>query len=268
MISTFPARAYFICCDARTGSSLLAGVLRMSGIAGKPFEYFGEAEIDKPWMRRDEMYVPDEEKFVDFRSWRDYIVRAGSEYGGIFAASLHWFQLGHALATFAREPGDEARLRPVEIFRGFFPQIRFVWLRRDNLVAQAISHYVAISTGMWGQRADRAAPQRSIESEAPYHFPEIDRLVRHAKTGEDGWRAVLADARESTLELTYEQLAGDIDAAVRKIFDHVGVSFGAASVPEPVLRKQSTVWSRELERRYREERLARGGGPVGDEHRI
>jgi len=268
MISIFPSRAYFICCDARTGSSLLAGVLRMTGIAGKPFEYFGPEEIDKPWMRRDEMYVPDEEKFVDFRGWRDYIVRAGSEYNGVFATSLHWFQLKHALATFAREPGDEARMRPVEVFRAFFPQIRFVWLRRDNLVAQAISHYVAISTGMWGLRADRAPPERNVELEAPYHFTEIDRLVQHARTGEDGWRALLADAPERTLELPYEQLASDIDAAVRKVLDHVGVSLGSASVPEPVLRKQSTVWSRELERRYREERLVRAAGPVGDEHRI
>src|SRR6202044_1358193 len=100
MISNFPSRAYFVCCDARTGSSLLAGVLRMTGIAGKPFEYFGLGEIDRPWVGGDELHVPDDEKFTNLRNWRDYIVRSGSEPNGVFGASLHWFQLKEALATF------------------------------------------------------------------------------------------------------------------------------------------------------------------------
>jgi LPS sulfotransferase NodH len=265
-MSTFSSRAYFICCDARTGSSLLAGVLRMTELAGKPFEYFGPVEIDKPWMRRDEMHVPEEEKFTDFRSWRDYILRAGSEFNGVFGASLHWFQLKYALATFSAETGPPAR--PVEVFRAFFPEVRFIWLHRRNLVAQAISHYVAISSGVWGLPASRPRPDQSIEARAPYAFSEIDRLVAHAQVAESGWRDTLADAPELTLELTYEELNADIDAAVRKVFAHLGLSLGTAPVPQPVLQRQSTEWSRELQRRYREERRARGGGPVGDEHRI
>ncbi len=266
MMTSFPSRAYFICCDARTGSSLLAGVLRMTGIAGKPFEYFGPEEIDKPWMRRDEMRVPEDEKFVNFRGWRDYILRAGSEYGGIFATSLHWFQLEYALATFRDERNASAE--PAEILRAFFPRIKFVWLRRRNRVAQAVSHYVAISTGLWGQRADRPPPVRDYASEAPYDFAEIDRLVEHARAGEDGWRATLARVPELTLPLTYEELEADISGAVRKLLAHISVSLGDAGVPQPVLRKQSTKWSNELERRYREERAARGLGPVGDERDI
>lgn len=266
MMTSFPSRAYFICADARTGSSLLADLLRMTGVAGKPFEYFGPVEIDKPWMRRDEMHVPDDEKFTDFRSWRDYILRAGSEYNGVFATTLHWFQLKNALSTFESETGGVKR--SAEVFRDFFPEICFVWLRRRNVVAQAISHYVAISTGMWGDRADRPPPDRRIDREAPFDFVEIDRLVAHATVAGKGWRDLLADARPVTLELTYEELEADIDAAVRKVLGYLGLSLGGGSVPLPVLRKQATPWSRELEQRYREERRARGGGPVGDEHEI
>jgi LPS sulfotransferase NodH len=92
--------------------------------------------------------------------------------------------------------------------------------------------------------------------------------VSHARVGEDGWRAALAGVPELTLPLTYEDLETDMDGSVRKVLAHIGVSIGDAGVPQPVLRKQSTDWSRELERRYREERHARGLGPVGDERDI
>ncbi len=59
MTDMFPGRAYLVCCDARTGSSLLAATLRATGRAGKPFEYFTRAEIDKPWLRA-ELRVPDD----------------------------------------------------------------------------------------------------------------------------------------------------------------------------------------------------------------
>ena len=71
MSDTFPGRAYLVCCDARTGSSLLAATLRATGRAGKPFEYFARAEIDKPWLRA-ELRVPDDVAFTSFPDWRDY----------------------------------------------------------------------------------------------------------------------------------------------------------------------------------------------------
>ena len=71
MSDTFPGRAYIVCCDARTGSSLLASTLRETARAGKPFEYFARAEIDKPWLRA-ELRVADDIAFTSFPAWRDY----------------------------------------------------------------------------------------------------------------------------------------------------------------------------------------------------
>src|SRR5437588_12791847 len=120
MPNVFPGRASFVCFDARTGSSLLAATLRATGRAGKPFDYFSRAEIDKPWLRA-ELRVPDDVAFTSFADWRDYIVSAGSEMGGVFAASVHFFQLGDCVSTF-REPGADSR--PLDALRGFFPDLR------------------------------------------------------------------------------------------------------------------------------------------------
>ena len=89
MSEPYAGPAYLICGDARTGSSLLASTLRATGVAGKPYEYFGLAEIDKPWMR-EQLSVPDGVPFTGFRDWVPYILKAGAENGGIFGASVHW----------------------------------------------------------------------------------------------------------------------------------------------------------------------------------
>ena len=128
MLETFAGRAYLICCDARTGSNLLAATLRAAGRAGKPFEYFSRGEIDKPWLR-----VPDGAPFTGFPDWRAYILRAGSEAGRVFAASVHYWQLGDCVETF-RAPGADPATPPLVVLRGFFPNLMLVWLRRRNRV--------------------------------------------------------------------------------------------------------------------------------------
>ena len=263
MANAFPGRAYLVCCDARTGSSLLAATLRATGRAGKPFEYFTRAEIDKPWLRA-ELRVPDDLPFTSFSDWRDYILAAGSEMGGIFAASVHFWQLPHCVETF-RAPDADPAPPALDVLRRFFPDLRLVWLRRNNIVAQAISHHVAISTNIWNSRLGGVARPGESDRGAPYDFDKIDHQVESALTATQGWRNALKGAEAITLPLAYEELAADLPGAVRRIFAHVGIDPGPEPIRAPGLEKQAGAWSLELERRYREERWERGMGPVGDE---
>lgn len=262
MLETFAGRAYLICCDARTGSNLLATTLRAVGRAGWPLEYFSRSEIDKPWLRA-ELRIPDGAPFTGFPGWRDYILRAGSQAGGVFAASVHYWQLGDCVETF-RAPGADPASPPLVVLRGFFPDLRLVWLRRHNLVAQAISHYVAISTDIWDSRPGGARPGESDRG-AAYDFDKIDDQVTSVLAATQGWRETLAGAEAITLPLFYEELAADLAGAVRRVFAHVGFDLGEALIPSTGLQKQAGAWSLEMEQRYREERRARGLGAVGDE---
>lgn len=257
----FPGRAYFVCCDARTGSSLLAATLRATGRAGKPFEYFTRAEIDKPWLRA-ELRVPEDLPFTSFPDWREYILSAGCEMGGVFAASVHYWQLPHCVETF-RAAGSEAS--PLDVLRGFFPDLRLIWLRRDNIVAQAISHHVAIATAIWNSRLGGAARPGESDRGAPYDFDKIEHQVQSVLAAQAGWRETLKGAEAITLPLSYEELAADLPGAVARVFAHVGLALGPEPIRAPGLEKQAGAWSKEMERRYREERAARGMGAVGDE---
>jgi trehalose 2-sulfotransferase len=266
MTDKYPGRAYFVCGDARTGSSLLAATLRGTGRAGKPFEYFSKAEIDKPWLRA-ELRVPDQVPFTSFPDWRDYILKAGSELGGVFAASVHFFQLPALVETF-RTADTNAGASALAVMRGFFPELRLVWLRRNNIVAQAISHPVAIATQIWNSRLGQGVKPGETDRGAPYDFEKIDWQVRSALVATEGWRETLKGAEAITMPLAYEELAADLPGAVRRLCAHVGVDLGDAPVAAPGLEKQAGHWSLDLERRYRDERRARGMGLVGDETAI
>ena len=263
MLETFAGRAYLVCCDARTGSNLLADALRGAGRVGKPFEYFSRGEIDKPWLRA-ELGVPDGVPFTSFFDWRDYILRAGSQPSGIFAASVHYWQLGHCVETF-RAPGADPAAPALAVLRGFFPDLKLVYLRRRNVVAQAISHYVAIATDIWDSRLGGGARPGESDRGAAYDFDRIDHQVTSALAAAQGWRETLAGAEAITLPLAYEDLAADLPGAVRRVFAHIGVDPGDAPIPPTGLQKQAGAWSLAMERRYREERRARGLGAVGDE---
>ena len=263
MFDKFTGRAYLVCCDARTGSSLLAATLRTTGRAGKPFEYFTRAEIDKPWLRA-ELRVPDDVPFTSFPDWRDYILKAGSEMGGIFAASVHFWQLPHCVETF-RAPGADPETPALAVLRGFFPDLRLVWLRRDNIVAQAISHHVAIATKIWNSRLGGKTPPGESDRGAPFDFEKINHQVESVLAAQQGWRETLKGAEAITMPLAYEELAADLPGAVRRLCAFIGADLTGAPVRAPGLEKQAGAWSIEMERRYREERRARGMGRVGDE---
>jgi LPS sulfotransferase NodH len=261
MSERFAGPAYLVCGDARTGSSLLISTLRATRIAGKPYEYFGVAEIDKPWMR-EQLHVPDSEPFTGFPAWRDYILRAGAENGGVFGASVHWFQADTLHQTFQR-PGETLAATLLRVF----PNLRLVRLRRRNLVAQAVSHHVAIVSNIWNSTSAPDRKPGEIDVGAPYDFAAIDQQVSNARLGAQGWAQRLAALQDITLALTYEELAADLEAGVRRVLAHVGVTAEGVAI-RPALRKQAGAWSLELERRYRAERRASGRGPVGDEAEI
>jgi len=258
VIETFPGRAYLVCGDARTGSSLLAATLRATGRAGKPFEYFTRAEIDKPWMRA-ELRVPEDLPFVSFPDWRDYIVKAGSEMGGIFAASVHYWQWPHCVETFRTTSADSA----LGVLRRFFPDLRLIWLTRRNIVAQAISHHVAMSTNIWNSRLGGDKRPGESDRGAPYDFDRIEHQVQSVLAAQAGWRETLKGAEAITMALTYEELAADLAGAARRVCAFVGADLGAEPIRPPGLEKQAGAWSVEMEQRFREERVRRGLGAVG-----
>ncbi|WCL55125.1 Stf0 family sulfotransferase [Gimibacter soli] len=131
-----PAKKIILCATQRCGSTMICEDMRNAGVLGQPEEYFlpwNPAKSDANWPQ----------------SLGGIIKRATSE-NGVFAVKLMANQIGKVDACLAGLEGA-----PVHTDGKAFPHVQamfgdavWVWLRRDDLVRQAISREMATQTGV------------------------------------------------------------------------------------------------------------------------
>jgi LPS sulfotransferase NodH len=113
------------------------------------------------------------------------------------------------------------------VLEHLFPEAKYVWVRRDDRVRQAISLWKAMQTQTW--RAQAAA-----SDEPPrYDREAIDHLVGLLTRDDEAWARHFADRGIEPLTLTYEEhIAPDPTAAAQRVLDVLGIE---GSVPEGVV---------------------------------
>jgi LPS sulfotransferase NodH len=126
-----------------------------------------------------------------------------------------------------------------------------VWVRREDRVLQAVSHYRARNTNQW-VRPDGDPDAR--RPDPPYDADEIERSLRWLTRVDRGWERFFARAESPPFIVVYERLAADPNPILRALGDHLGVPVTATL--EPRLERQGTTWSTEMRDRYIAERGA------------
>jgi len=270
-----PMRPYFVCTTPRSGSTLLCEALTLTGVAGRPAEYF-EALSHSNLPRQPHEYfdgatdplvaallppaptgavVPE---LMSARSYRDYLgwVRAeGTTPNGVFGAKLMW---GHLADLIERLEGD--RDRPFEALAEEFPGARYVRVLRTNKPRQAISLWKALQTQRW---RDDGVDGSGAERVPEYHFGAIDHLVGQLAEHEAAWDGAFDRAGIEPLVLTFDEIADDLPGALRRVLDLLGVDARGVAPVLPAMRRQADVSSLEWLQRYIAEREQRHAQPVG-----
>ena len=161
--------SYLVCATPRSGSTLLCEALKGTGVAGRPEEYF-EAVPATGRPPRPEDYLeglddaeahalvggaaapepPPYSSLAGVSSYAEHLERVrewGTTPNGVFAAKLMW---DHVERLTALGPMDELFDRP-----------RYVWVRRGDVVRQAVSLWRAMQTQSWrDDSTDGAAAAR------------------------------------------------------------------------------------------------------------
>ena len=125
-----------------------------------------------------------------------------------------------------------------------------VFLRRENVVRQAISQRIAFLTQQW---TSTMPSQRKI-TDADYDFEELRRYCETICNENACWERLFGYFGIAPLRVVYEDLLDDREAGVRRVAERFGWQEGA-SVPSHTrsIEKQSTGLNREWEGRFREE---------------
>jgi LPS sulfotransferase NodH len=235
--------SYIICGTPRSGSTMLCRLLESSG-CGRPESYFWRASIRE--IADDLGVTGGDDDPVDFsRRYLDAVRaegRAGTDVFGLRVMFETLPELTERLGALFTELADA----PARFERAFGRPF-YIYLSRRDKVAQAVSLYKALETGLWhrardGSELERTAPHR----DAVYDGAAIAAIVDELESHDSGWRRWFVDHGIAPLRLTYEDMARDPRAGLRAVIAGLGMDVARAAGIEPLTaplaNEQSTDW--------------------------
>jgi trehalose 2-sulfotransferase len=241
--------SYLVCATPRSGSTLLCEALKAMGVAGRPEEYFEAVPATgRPLQPEDYLAGLDDpsplalieaaaapeppgySSLAGVHGYEGHLRRVrdwGTTPNGVFGAKLMWDHVGHLRTLGGDRPAAELL---AELFDG----PRYVWVRRDDVVRQAVSLWRAMQTQSWRH----GAPEGGVQ--ARYCFPALRHLVARLTDHDARWGGLLATVSAPVLRLSYEELTADLPGALARTARHIGVSVPADRPPAaPAMRRQA-----------------------------
>jgi trehalose 2-sulfotransferase len=270
-------RSYLVCATQRSGSTLLCELLKDTGVAGRPEEYF-EATRDTGAPPHPGEYLeglprtgvgirddpspptaPPHSSLQGLSTYREHLERTfklGTTDNGVFGSKLMWSQLSelHALAG---ELPEYQGLGRFDLLQKLFDCPRYIRVIRRDKVRQAVSLWRALQTRRW--RAEHA--EGSTEPVIlHYRFEGIDHLVRALHEEDQAWTQFFSSHEISPLSISYEDdLEVDRDGMVRRALEYIGVDAPAGWQAAEPIKRQADSTSEEWVAAYHRDAVQRGG---------
>jgi len=243
------AASYFVCATPRTGSSLLLGLLDSTGVCGHPQAYF-RAPDEPLWADRWELPRTAAGGY-DYADYLRAARAAGSTPNGVFGAKLMWGTLDELVdklgAVHPGLAGDD-----VALLSRAFGRVHFIYLRREDVLAQAVSWLRAEQTNTWfigghGEISGNGGQPRNPVFDAAAIRRFLDVIEEH-NTAWEGW---FAGHGIQPHRVNYEDLDRDMVATTRGILSLLGVDAPETPVVTARHRRQADELNRQWIRQYR-----------------
>ena len=239
---TAPEMSYLICSTPRSGSTLLCEAMINTGIAGRPEEYYQQrqktglprrpreyfegAETDEiieilgdVTRVDDEVSSYDSRRFDDYADYLAWTIERGTTDNGVFGAKLMWGYFNGFISHLRDLPG-RAEMRPAELLPSVFPNLRFVWVTRDDKVRQGVSLWKALQTWTW--RRD-ASDGTVVQGDLRYSFDAIDHLVHTIQLEELAWHGYFSELEVEPYTVVYERFAELYEEVALEIIEFLGI---------------------------------------------
>ena len=221
-----PHTSYLICSTPRTGSSLLCDALTATGIAGRPEEYFQfRARTGQPRRPREyfegaedpeifsilgsrtrgeedeERYDPSRfPRYEDFLTWA---IDQATTPNGVFGAKVMWgYFNGFVTGLRWALPGRQ-RVPLGQLAGSVFPNLHYVWIAREDKVAQAVSLWRAIQSWSWSSDQN---PHRNTAEHLQYSYAAIRHLLEDIQEHDREWAGYFDHCGVDPYVVSYERL--------------------------------------------------------------
>jgi len=212
------------------------------------------------------------------------ILVAGTTPNGWFGAKAHWGHFRYLGMSLTGEWDDSQRRVLLDVLRSRLPELlpqaaantllrsqfpnarplaiayaalrsrvedlRVIWLRRQNMVARAISDFRARKTGVWYKplSSERGVGHKHV---CEFDFGKIHSLCCLGRFQEDMWQQLFQGEGVRPLQIIYEHLVADYESTVRGALEFLGIRADGIAIPPIVSAQQADGLSAEWEERYR-----------------
>jgi LPS sulfotransferase NodH len=184
---------YCVTFSIRSGSSLLCEDLTQWGL-GAPTEYFQLPTA--PVLEVGEL--------------ADYVVKVVEETpGDVFGVKMSWQQT-YALGDHLHKEGETSAEFDL---RSVFPGLRYVHISRKDKIAQAVSGWRSLQTGVWHHPVGETV----VPGQPPYDFERIKAVLLQCIAEDWLWRSFFEDRSIDALDLVYEEYVQDRVAGLGEI---------------------------------------------------
>jgi LPS sulfotransferase NodH len=257
-----PLSAYVLCTHMRSGSTLLGEAMYYAGGMGCPLEYFHvgfQPTLSEMWGA------------TDHPSYVKALYRHRTDPSGSLGVKLFWMDLvplclnhcpdeAEPLATnWERLPDLWPRVYAMveKIFKDLFPQPRFIFLKRQDHLRQAISSMISGQVHIW--RSIPGVDERCPSGVPTYDYDVILGKLSYAAQSESRWKEFFEGAGITPYVITYEDLATDYDETIRAFLMAIGKWKPKMVIRSPRLKRQASRLSEEFAWRFLEEHAKKGG---------
>jgi LPS sulfotransferase NodH len=209
------ARTFVICFTNRSGSNLLAELISTNADFGRAGEYLNADGVLKLAARK---------KFKTLQRYLQWLHEARASKAGILGIKLAYQQLFFLART--------------GLMPGAFGDVRFVHIRRRDVLKQAVSLIIATQTKSW------TSGQASQLDEASVNCDEtrIARVIDRIHEANAKFRCFFDVYGIRPVEVIYEDLTANLEATGGRVIRELGfagVGEGGVSAAALTLAKQS-----------------------------
>lgn len=211
---------YIICSTPRSGSTLLAEGLKSTNLAGMPHEYFNvdhKSDYLKRWH------------FKSLEAYVNLLKKYRVSDNGVFGFKIHFNQFSNEFV----ETGLET----------CFPNLKYVFIKRQDKIAQGISLEKAYQTNQWSSKFDS-------DKTAQFKFKDIKKRVNDISAQELSWDNYFSNNGIEPLIIHYEELEKNYEASIIRILKYLGVDH-TCSIPPMQIKKQRNLTNRIWKIKYK-----------------
>ena len=196
-------KIYLICTTPRSGSNLLSALLESSGMMGQPSEYLNHTGTIPTLAKKHNLI--DTNSTIILRKYLDFVIHNRSSANNVCGIKLFFNQLERFL--------DFPEMREI------LQQCHFIFLTRKDLVAQAVSMYIATETNIWKSMKEDKSSRDFVE----YNELKINSILENLIKQNNKWSEFFGVNKLNYLEVNYEEILENSNQLCQKICSFCGV---------------------------------------------